>query len=162
MVSKVPYPAESTYRYYKSILPAPGGAGLFNLSEIRETAITGLPANSAKKKYFIKCRLGIEKEYGPFSEIDEVDLEAPVVYWTPDSQSALNIKQELVKMDFGLITIPRNGLWLMRTATQLDGGKFATVNQDYFNMDLGNFTVENEIGPDEQIQDFLYGSSPNI
>lgn len=156
IVSKKPYPAVSSYKFYKSIYPSPGGNGLFNLTEIRETAITGLPPNAAKKKYFIKCRLGINGEYSEFSDIDEVDLEAPTVYWNPDSQSALNIKQELVKQDFGKFTIPRNGLWMMRTAMQLDAGRLANYNQDYFNMDLGNFDEEAEIASDEEIQDFTY------
>lgn len=155
-VTSKPYPAESAYNYYKSVFAKPGFKGLFDQGEIRDAIITGLPPNNENKKYFVRCRLGIGDEYGPLSDIDEVDLEAPTVYWNPDSQSALNIKTELVKMDFGKFTIPRNGLWLLRTATQLDGGSLSAYNRDYFNMDLGNFSAEDEITSEDDIQDFTY------
>lgn len=155
-VSSEPYPADTEYQYYRSVFTKPGFSGLFDQGEIRDAIITGLAANQENKKYFIRCRLGIGNEYGPLSDIDEVDLEAPTVYWNPDSQSALNIKTELVKMDFGKFTIPRNGLWMMRTATQLDGGTLASYNTDYFNLDLGNFDTEDEIASEDDIQDFTY------
>jgi hypothetical protein len=44
----------------------------------------------------------------------------------------------------------------MRTAQQFDQGR-ATVNGDYHELDLGDFTAENEITADEDIQDFVYG-----
>jgi hypothetical protein len=152
--SKKPYPLESTYQYLKSIKPSPGNTVLFDQQELRETFISSLPENGLNKKYFVKARLGIAGEYGPWSELGEVDLEPAVVYWEPDSQSALNIKVELTKMDFGKFTIPRNGLWLMRTATQLDAGRASNVNADYFNMDLGDFREEHAIDADELIEDF--------
>lgn len=155
-VSSKPYPAEASYNYYKSIFAKPGLTGLFDQGELRDAIITGLPPNNENKKYFVRCRLGIGTEYGPLSDIDEVDLEAPTVYWNPDSQSALNIKTELVKMDFGKFTIPRNGLWMMRTATQLDGGRLGAYNRDYFNMDQGNFMQEDTIASADDIQDFTY------
>lgn len=156
LITSIPYPADLEYQYYKSIFTKPGFTGLFDQGDVRNEIITGLPANKEDKKYFIRCRLGIGNEYGPLSDISEVDLEAPTVYWNPDSQSALNIKTELVKMDFGKFTIPRNGLWLLRTATQLDGGRLATYNQDYFNLDLGNFDPEDEIVSSDNIEDFTY------
>lgn len=153
-VAKKPYPAPATYQYLKSIKPSPGNTLLFDQQELRETFISSLPENGLNKKYFVKARLGIAGEYGPFSELGEVDLEPAVVYWEPDSMSALNIKTELVKMDFGKFTIPRNGLWLTRTATQLDGGRLATAPGDYFNLDLGDFREEHQITQDEMIQDY--------
>ena len=156
LITAPAYPALNAYTKYKSVVPNAGGNGLFNPGDIRSELITGLPANGENKRYYIKCRLGIQGEYGPFSDLGTVDLEAPTVYWEPDSQSALNIKQELVKMDFGKFTIPRNGLWLLRTATQLDGGTLAQYNTDYFNLDLGNFDEEDQITSQDQIQDFTY------
>jgi Putative phage tail protein len=153
-VSKYPYPTPASYQYLKSIKPDPGNTLLFDQNSLRETFISSLPENGLNKKYFVKARLGIAGEYGPFSELGEVDLEPAVVYWEPDSQSALNIKTELVKMDFGKFTIPRNGLWLMRTATQLDGGRLMTPTGDYFNMDLGDFREEHQIDAAEFIEDF--------
>ena len=157
IVSKKPYPAPSTYFKVKDIKPKPGSETLlFDRGELRENFISALPANAPNKKYFIKARLGIDGNFGPFSELSEVDLEAPTVYWEPDSFSALNIKEELVKIDFGKFTIPRNGLWVMRTATQLDGGRFGPVNGDYFNMDLGNLDEEQQIASTDDIATFTF------
>ena len=150
------YPSTADYQRLTTVVPQAGINGLYESTDIREIAITNLPPNNLNSKYFIKCRLGIGEQFGEFSELSEVDLEAPIVYWEPDSRSALNIKEELVKMDFGKFTIPRNGLWMMRTATQLDAGTLANYNSDYFNMDLGNFTAEDEIASDDDIQDFTY------
>jgi len=153
-VIKHAYPLPADYQYLKSIKPSPDSTLLFQPNEIRDTFISSLPANGENKKYFVKARLGINGIYGPYSELGEVDLEPPVVYWNPDGMSALNIKTELTKMDFGKFTIPRNGLWLMRTATQLDGGRFGPTNGDYFNLDLGNFDEEHVITSDEMIEEF--------
>jgi len=154
--AKYPYPKPSTYEYLKSIKPEPGSSLLFNQNDVRDTFISSLPANGLNKKYFVKARLGIAGSYGPFSELGEVDLEPPVVYWNPDSASALNIKEELVKMDFGKFTIPRNGLWLMRTAMVLDGGIIKTPQGDSFNLDLGDLTEESTILANDLIQDFTF------
>lgn len=153
-VVKHGYPLPAQYNFLKSIKPSPDSTLLFAPTEIRDTFISSLPANNENKKYFVKARLGINGIYGPYSELGEVDLEPPVVYWNPDGMSSLNIKTELTKMDFGKFTIPRNGLWLMRTATQLDGGRFGPTNGDYFNMDLGNFEEEHVITSDEMIEEF--------
>lgn len=152
--TKNAYPLPATYNFLKSIKPSPDSTLLFSPNELRDTFISSLPANNLNKKYFVKARLGIAGTYGPYSELGEVDLEPPVVYWNPDGMSSLNIKMELTKMDFGKFTIPRNGLWLMRTATVLDGGRFGPTNGDYFNLDLGNLEAEHEITSDEMIADF--------
>jgi hypothetical protein len=157
-ITAQPYPSAALYERLTTVVPNADSSLYAQTSgiNIRDIVITGLPPNSLNKKYFIKCRLGIGTEFGAFSELSEVDLEPPVVYWNPDSESSLNIKQELVKMDFGKLTIPRNGLWLMRTAQQLDGGRLAEYNRDYFNLDLGNFAEEDEIVGADDIQDFTY------
>ena len=155
-ITSKPYPGLGLYERLTTLVPQAGIDGLYESLDIREVAITTLPPNSLNKKYFIKCRLGIGDDFGEFSNLSEVDLEPPVVFWNPDSQSALNIKEQLVKMDFGKFTIPRNGLWLMRTAMQLDGGTLLAYNTDYFNLDLGNFDAENEITSADDIQDFTF------
>lgn len=149
------YPQLQSYERLTTLVPQAGIGGLYETLDIRDVVITNLPPNNTNKRYYIKCRLAIGEEFGEFSALSEVDLEAPVVYWEPDSQSALNIKTELVKMDFGLFTIPRNGLWLMRTAMQLDGGRLGNNNQ-FFNLDLGNFDTEEEITSADDIEDFTY------
>ena len=155
-ITSKPYPGLGSYERLTTLVPQAGIDGLYESLDIREVAITTLPPNSLNKKYFIKCRLGIGDDFGNFSNLSEVDLEPPVVFWNPDSQSALNIKEQLVKMDFGKFTIPRNGLWLLRTATQLDGGTLLAYNTDFFNLDLGNFEPENEITSADDIQDFTF------
>lgn len=154
--AKYAYPLEKTFQYLKSIKPDPGSTLLFDQYDLRDTFISALPANNLNEKYFVKARLGINGIYGPFSELGEVDLEPVTVYWDPDSASALNIKQELVKMDFGKFTIPRNGLWMMRTAMVLDNGSFNRPNGPTFNLDLGDLREENEIQSSDLVEEFLF------
>jgi hypothetical protein len=152
-------PDQSDYYFFKKVTP-PGNSATFTNGQTVDVTITELPANSATyRRWYIIARMGIKKRFGAFSEPNTVDKDGNFKY-EPDpgsgSASVLNIKQELVKMDFGYFVIPRNGLWLMRTAQQFDQGR-ATVNGDYHELDLGDFTAENEITADEDIQDFVYG-----
>jgi len=163
ITARKPYPSLNQFLYLTSIRPqvvlqASGNPDnvLFQRDSVIPITITSLPANNEGKRYFIKCRLGVRGEFGPFSDLGTVDLEVPTVYWEPDSRSSQNIKEQLVRMDFGLFTIPRNGLWLIRTATQLDGGRLNNTNADYFNLDLGNLQPENEIAPGDLIEDFRF------
>jgi hypothetical protein len=103
--------------------------------------------------------MGIKKRFGAFSEPSTIDKDGNFQY-EPDpagsSADVLNIKQALVKIDFGYFVIPRNGLWVMRTAQQFDQG-VATVNGDYHELDLGDFTTENAILASDDIEDFVFG-----
>jgi hypothetical protein len=153
-------PLNEDFKYLKKAVPA-GDASSFTAGSTVSITVTELPANSATyRRWFMKSRLGWKKNFGEFSDNSSVDLDTGQLQWEPDpgagSVSVLNIKQQLVKMDFGYFVIPRNGLWLMRTAQQFDQG-VATPNGDYHELDLGNFTVENEITADEDIQDFVFG-----
>jgi hypothetical protein len=163
ITARKPYPGLNEFKYLTSIRPQPvlqtnsnPDNVLFPRNAVIPITITSLPANNEGKRYFIKCRLGVRGEFGPFSDLGTVDLEVPTVYWEPDSRSSQNIKEQLVRMDFGKLTIPRNGLWLIRTATQLDGGRLNNINADYFNLDLGNLQPENEIAPGDLIEDFRF------
>ena len=153
-------PLNEDFKYLKKTVPA-GDASAFTAGSTVAITITELPANSATyRRWFLKSRLGWKKNFGEFSDNSEADLDSAQVPWQPDpsagSVSVLNIKQQLVKMDFGYFVIPRNGLWLMRTAQQFDQG-VSTVNGDYHELDLGDFTAENEITATENIEDFVYG-----
>jgi len=152
-------PEQIDYYFFKKITP-PGNTPTFTNGSTIDVTITELPANSATyRRWYIIARMGIKKRFGAFSEPSTVDKDGNFKY-DPDpgagSASVLNIKQELVKMDFGYFVIPRNGLWLMRTAQQFDQG-VSTVNGDYHELDLGDFTAENEITAAENIEDFVYG-----
>jgi hypothetical protein len=152
-------PAEIDYYFFKKVTP-PGNTPTFVNGSTIDVTITELPANSATyRRWYIIARMGIKKRFGAFSEPNTIDKDGNFQY-EPDpgagSASVLNIKQQLVKMDFGYFVIPRNGLWLMRTAQQFDQG-ISTPNGDYHELDLGDFTAENEITADEDIQDFVYG-----
>ena len=152
-------PEQSDYYFFKKTTPY-GNIPTFTNGETVTVTITELPANSATyRRWYIIARMGIKKRYGAFSEPSTVDKDGNFQY-EPDagggSASVLNIKQELVKMDFGYFVIPRNGLWLMRTAQQFDQG-LLTVEGDYHQLDLGDFTAENEITAADDIQDFVYG-----
>jgi len=152
-------PIASDYYFFKKVSPS-GNTPTFTNGQTVDVTITELPANSATyRRWYIIARMGIKKRFGAFSEPSTLDKDGNFKY-EPDpsagSASVLNIKQELVKMDFGYFVIPRNGLWLMRTAQQFDQGML-TVEGDYHQLDLGDFTAENEITADEDIQDFVYG-----
>jgi len=152
-------PAEIDYYFFKKITP-PGNTPTFVNGSTIDVTVTELPANSATyRRWYIIARMGIKKRFGAFSEPSTIDKDGNFKY-DPDpagsSADVLNIKQALVKMDFGYFVIPRNGLWLMRTAQQFDQG-IATVNGDYHELDLGDFTPENAILANDDIEDFVYG-----
>jgi hypothetical protein len=152
-------PEQSDYYFFKKIEP-PGNIPTFTNGETVTVKITELPANTATyRRWYIIARMGIKKRFGAFSEPNTLDKDGNFKY-EPDpagsSADVLNIKQALVKMDFGYFVIPRNGLWLMRTAQQFDQG-VSTVNGDYHELDLGDFTPENAILANDDIEDFVYG-----
>jgi len=152
-------PLDEDFKYLKKAVPA-GNASSFVGGTIINVVITELPANTATyRRWFMKSRLGWKKNFGDFSDNQTIDLDGNL-QWEPDpagsSADVLNIKQALVKMDFGYFIIPRNGLWLMRTTQQFDQGR-ATVHGDYHELDLGDFTPENAILASDDIEDFVFG-----
>ena len=152
-------PQSSDYYFFKKVSPA-GNTPTFTNGETVTVTITELPANSATyRRWYIIARMGIKKRFGAFSEPSTVDKDGNFKY-EPDpagsSADVLNIKQALVKIDFGYFVIPRNGLWVMRTAQQFDQG-IATPNGDYHELDLGDFTPENAILANDDIEDFVFG-----
>jgi hypothetical protein len=152
-------PIASDYYFFKKITPN-GNTATFTNGETITVTVTELPANSQTyRRWFIISRMGIKKRFGAFSEPSTIDKDGNFQY-EPDpggsSADVLNIKQALVKIDFGYFVIPRNGLWVMRTAQQFDQG-VATPNGDYHELDLGDFTVENAILASDDIEDFVFG-----
>ena len=168
IISKKPYPALHEYQYLRSILPSPrdrgtgpGGQVLFNREsllfdneEIVTSIISTLPPNQENRKYFIKARLGIQGVYGPFSDINELDLEIPSIFWDPDS-GLRTVAISILKQDFGYIRTPRSGLWQHRVTQTMD---FGSLNKTYNNhlMDLGALQTENELTSTEDIEIFRW------
>lgn len=166
ITSKKPYPALHEYDYLRSVFPKPRDRGtgpgdqvlfnreslLFDNEEIVTSVISTLPPNRENRKYFIKARLGIQGVYGPFSDINELDLEIPSIFWDPDA-GARAIAGAILKQDFGYIRTPRSGLWQHRVTQSMDFGTYST---QYHMMDLGGLQVENEVTDTSLIEDFRW------
>ena len=77
-------PIDSDFRYLKKIVPD-GNAPAFTSGSTISTIITELPANSFTfRRYFLKSRLGVKKNFGEFSPNTPVDLDGNSVPWQPN------------------------------------------------------------------------------
>jgi hypothetical protein len=77
-------PIETNFAYLKKIVPT-GNASSFTSSSTITTIITELPANSQTfRRYFLKARLGVKKNFGAFSLNTPVDLDGNNVNWQPN------------------------------------------------------------------------------
>lgn len=168
IISKQPYPALADYEHLRSVFPKPRDRGtgpgdqvlfnseslLFDNEEIVTSLISTLTPNQVNRKYFIKARLGIQGVYGPFSDINELDLEIPSIFWNPDA-GLRTVAIAILRQDFGYIRTPRSGLWQHRVTQTMD---FGQVNMTYNNhlMDLGSLQAENELTNTELIEDFRW------
>lgn len=168
IISKKPYPALHEYDYLKSIYPKVRDRGtgpgdqvllngeslLFDEEELVESVVTTLPANQENRKYFLKARLGINGVYGPYSDINEIDLEVPSIFWDPDAGTRA-VGEALVRQDFGYIRTPLSGLWQHRVTQTMD---FGSLGRQYNNhlMDLGALIEENTFSDSSLIEDFRW------
>jgi len=76
-------PIDADFRYLKKITP-PGNASNFETGATISTVITELPANSQTfRRYFLKARLGVKKNFGAFTNNTPVDLDGNNVSWQP-------------------------------------------------------------------------------
>lgn len=162
-----PFPALSTYKLLTTIRPD-AGALTFTPGETRAVAITGLPANAENKKYFLRGRSKVitsfGDRYGPYSELGTVDLEVPNVFWDPNnnnlSRQLTDLKRAILRLDFGRLVIPNNGLWLLKTMTAMDFGAMAgaTPGPSPYQLDLGStgFNPESEVDVDVITEDFVW------
>jgi hypothetical protein len=132
-------PPTSSFIYLKSHY-APGDQPIYEGGSTHDIVITELPANQAGKQYYIKVRMGSRGVYSDFTDVDVVTPILPGTEWDPDpgagSQEVLNIKNAILKLDFGKVVIPNNGFWLWKTMTQIDFGSLATATSPY-QLDLG-------------------------
>ena len=162
-----PFPALSTYKLLTVIRPD-AGALTFTPGDTRAVAITGLPANAENKKYFLRARskviTSLGDRYGPYSELGTVDLEVPSVFWDPNSNNLsrqlTDLKRAILRLDFGRLVIPNNGLWLLKTMTAMDFGLMqgATPGPSPYQLDLGStgFNPESEVDVDVITEDFVW------
>ena len=85
---------------------------------------------------------------GRLSDLQDVNITAPtnaqsLIYNTATQSwvngtalEGINIKQAILKLDFGKCVIPNNGFWLWKTMTQIDFGDFL-AQQSPYQLDLG-------------------------
>lgn len=166
MTMKYPYPQLTAYQKVQEIRPV--DSNVISRNEQREVAITGLTANATNKKYFLRARTFTTNSaganvYGPFSELGEVDLEAPTFFWDPDNsklkEQVLNMKQAILKLDFGKVVLPNNGYWVMKTMTSIDFGDLESPSP--YQLDLGlTSVVENEVDIDVDFESFVWQTDP--
>lgn len=171
-IMRNPFPHLEDYQLLTIVKPAAGETS-FTRGEQRSIAITGLPANGENKKYFLKSKsvsTGVfGRREGPFSELGTVDLEVPSVFWNPNNANLSNqltdVKNAILKLDFGYMVIPNNGLWLWKTMTQIDFGKMvgATPGPSPYQMDLGStdYNPENTVDVDVVMEDFVWQGDTN-
>ena len=68
----------------------------------------------------------------------------------------INIKNAILKMDFGKCVIPNNGFWLFKTMTQIDFGDFNSAQSPY-HLDLGLTKIaENTVTSTTTLEDFVW------
>lgn len=162
-----PFPALSTYKLLTTIRPDAGKTS-FTANEERAVSITGLPANAENKKYFLKTRskqiTTTGEKFGAFSELGTVDLEVPSVFWDPNSKNLTNqlvdLKTAVLRLDFGRLVIPNNGLWLLKTMTAMDFGVMRNSHPgpSPYQLDLGSTGVnpENTVDVDVITEEFIW------
>ena len=163
---KFPYPMDTNYVKIEEIRPVNGDT--IPRNEQREISITGLPANSTDKKYFLRGRTVTTNNaganvYGPFSDLGELDLEVPAFFWDPDNnklkEQILKVKETILKLDFGKLVLPNNGYWVMKTMTEIDFGELKIIPE--YQLDLGlTAVVENEVTIDDDFESFLWQEDP--
>lgn len=132
-------PPNTLFVYLKSHY-SPGDQPIYEGGSTHDIVITELPANQAGKRYYIRVRMGSKGIYSDFTSIDGVTQILPNTAWVPDagagSTEVLNIKNAILKLDFGKCVIPNNGFWLWKTMTAIDFGSLATASSPY-QLDLG-------------------------
>jgi hypothetical protein len=81
-------PVDSDFRYLKKIVPD-GNASAFESGSTISTIITELPANSQTfRRYFLKARLGVKKNFGSFSPNTPVDIDGNSIPWSPNPSAS--------------------------------------------------------------------------
>jgi hypothetical protein len=156
-------PIASDYYFFKKITPN-GNTATFTNGETINVTVTELPANSQTyRRWFIISRMGIKKRFGAFSEPSTLDKDGNFQY-EPDaggsSADVLNIKQALLKLDFGNLVIPNNGFLLFRTMSTVDFGNDKNIGSSA-QLDLGLVSVvENAVTAASDVETFVWQNDP--
>jgi hypothetical protein len=97
-------PVDADFKYLKKIVPQ-GNESSFTANTTVSTIVSELPANSQTfRRYFLKARLGVKKNFGAFSPNSPLDLDANAVNWNPNPVAAGSL-EDLSDVD---ITPPIN------------------------------------------------------
>lgn len=153
-----------------SITTFTNGSGLtIPLDTCHAIVITGLPPNVAGQKYYFKVRVGSRGVYSDFTDPDDVTINDPTAEYDPDpgagSAEVLNIKNAILKLDFGKCVLPNNGFWVWKTMTQIDFGGLTDGSGNNkpspYQLDLGLTSVtENSVAATTDIEDFVWQVDP--
>jgi hypothetical protein len=156
-------PIASDYYFFKKITPN-GNTATFTNGETINVTVTELPANSQTyRRWFIISRMGIKKRFGAFSVPTTLDKDGNFHY-EPDaggsSADVLNIKQALLKLDFGNLVIANNGFLLFRTMSSVDFGNDNNIGSSA-QLDLGLVSVvENAVTAASDVETFVWQNDP--
>jgi hypothetical protein len=156
-------PLPGDYYFFKKATP-PGNSATFTNGETITVTVTELPANTQTyRRWFIISRMGIKKRFGAFSEPSTVDKDGNFQY-EPDaggsSADVLNIKEAILKLDFGNFVIPNNGFLLFRTLNPVDFGNDQNLGSSA-QLDLGLLSVvENPVTAGTDVETFVWQVDP--
>jgi hypothetical protein len=124
-------PVESDFKYLKKIVP-PGNASAFESGTSISAIITELAANSQVfRRYFLKARLGVKKNFGGFSANTRVDLDGNLS-WNPNpigggGGSTNNITANQITIETTTTTGTANVLQLIHTTTGIASTNFGVA-----------------------------------
>lgn len=122
--------------------------------------ISTLPGNEPGQQYYFKVRVGHKGFYSGFTSPDTAQLDVTAIYDPiPGAPEVLNIKEAILKLDFGKCVLPNNGFWVWKTMTQIDFGSLSTASP--YQLDLGLTSVtENSVAANTDIEDFVWQVDP--
>lgn len=154
-------PEATEYAFFKRITPN-GNRATFTNGETLLVTLTELPANQAiHRRWYIKARMGLNKHYGALSIPTTQDRDGNLKFNPEDSIAGiLNIKQALLKIDFGSLVIPNNGFLLQRAMTPIDFGNNNNIGSSG-QLDLGLLNVvEETVTAASDVETFVWQVDP--
>ena len=150
-------PEATDYAFFKRITPN-GNRATFTNGETLLVTLTELPANQAiHRRWYIKARMGLKKQYGAFSIPTTQDRDGNLKY---NPQAILDVKEALLKLDFGNLVIPNNGFLLFRTMSPVDFGNNNNIGSSG-QLDLGLLNVvEETVTSASNVETFVWQEDP--
>jgi len=154
-------PEATDYYFFKRITPN-GNRATFTNGETLLVTLTELPANTQiYRRWYIIARMGLNKKYGAFSIPETQDRNGNLQYNPQDALAGvLNIKEALLKLDFGNLVIPNNGFLLFRTMSSVDFGNNNNIGSSA-QLDLGLLNVvEETVTAATDVETFVWQQDP--